>query len=222
MDGTTTKVDFYKLSFAVTLLVAVVSLSGCVGTAAQMLYFIKGDKVKAEFAGLKNRRVVVVCETDASSYGPNPLTESIAQMLSAQLKQNVKNIELVSPDAVENWKDQNGWQAINYVELGQGIEADYVVAVEISGYSIHEGQTMFKGRSTVRTQVLDIKNNGEVAFVYGPELLEFPKTHARPAIGTTEAEFERAYLTKMVQQISWLFYDHERLDSFAQDAWMYD
>ena len=221
MEGTA-NFNSWRSLFGLLVLATVVTFSGCFGTAAQMLYFIKGDKVKAAYNGLKNKRVAVVFESDATSYGPNPLTEMMANMLAIQLNQNVKKIEMVPFDEVQDWKDRNAWKEINYQELGKSVQAEMVVAIDVSGYSIHEGTTMFKGRSTVKTTVYDITNNGEITFVHGPELFEFPKSHARPAIGTTEADFERAYVSQIIQQISWLFYDHERIEGIARDGWIYD
>ncbi len=225
MDGRLTTLG--KSSFSRALAIFCLGLlltvqPGCVGTTAQLLYFVKGDKIKAVFPGLKDQRVVVICESEASSYGPDPLSEIVTRMLISELQANIKKIELVPATDVENWKDQNGWNEIDHNKLGQDFQADMVVAVQISNYSIHEGSTMFKGRSMITSTVFDINNDGYATFVHGPDQFEFPRSHARPAIGTTEAEFERAYLTKIVQQVSWLYCDHEKVEKIAQDAWLYD
>ena len=212
MDGAKTKTT---LLFS---LVMIVFFSGCIGTAAQMLYVFRGNKIKAEFDGLKNKRVAIVCVSDASSYGPDALTQTISRALGGKLAMEVKKIHVIPNAQIEEWKDMNGWNEINMHQLGQGVDADAVVAVEISSYSIHEGSTMYKGRSNVTTTVYDIQNGGEVLFVHGPNYFEFPKTHARPVIGTSDAQFEAAYLSKIVENTARLFYDYERLDQFADDA----
>ncbi|HMO15751.1 MAG TPA: hypothetical protein PKD64_08775 [Pirellulaceae bacterium] len=186
-----------------------------------MMYFIKGYKAKAAFAGLKNKTVAVVCISDASSYGPNSLTDSLARSLGAELKLNVKKLNLIPNSEIEDWKDQNGWAEIQPEQLGRDLGADMVVTLELTGYSIREGQTMYKGRSTITTTVYDVQNNGDIAFVHGPEFFEFPKSHARPAIGTTEAQFEAAYLHRVVIHISRLFYDYDKAEAVGEDAFLF-
>ncbi len=203
-------------------LIMLLAFSGCIGTAAQMLYILKGNKAKAAYSGLKNKRVAVVCISDASSYGPDALTQTLAKSLSAQLKMNVKKVTIIPYAEIENWKDQNGWAEVDPVQLGKDLEAQMVVALEMTGYSIREGQTMYKGRSTITTTVYDIDEDGEINFVHGPEYFEFPKSHARPAIGTSEAQFESAYLARIVAYTSRLFYDYEKTETFGEDAILFD
>ncbi len=200
------------------LAIILFSCVGCIGAAAQLMYFFQGLKVKAEYDGLKNSRVAVICVTDASSYGPNNLTKTIGQILGSRLQIEVNRIQVIPQNEIENWKDINGWNEIDFVQIGKGLKADKVLAVEIDSYSIHEGQTMYKGRAMVTTKVYDIKNGGEVVFSQGPAEYQFPKSHGRPALATDEQQFERVYLSKLVEKIAHSFYDYERVDEIADDA----
>lgn len=213
-----------RLKASRPLIVAVIALSfgipfiaGC-GTFAQLMYTLQGLKVEAAYDGLKESRVAVVVVSDASSYGPDSLSHIVGKALGNQLAANVKEITVLSQKEVQNWRDANGWNEINFVELGRGLDVDRVIAVEIGSYSIHEGQTMYKGRASVTTSVYDIADNGQIVFSQGPAEYQYPKSHGRPAISTTEQQFEAQYLSQLVTTIARNFYKHDKVDTVAEDA----
>ena len=195
-----------------------ISLAGCVGTASNLMYMLQGMKIEAAYDGLKKSRVAIVVVSDASSYGPDTLTNIVGRAMSIRLSTNVNGIDIVPQNELGNWKDIHGWDEVDFREIGKGVEADRVVAIEIGSYSIHEGTTMYKGRAMVTTTVYDMEEDGVVVFSQGPAEYQFPKSHARPALSTSESQFEAVYLGMLVDNISRNFYDHERVDAVAEDA----
>ena len=206
-----------------TLLIAFGLLSslGCVGAMSQLLYVIKGHEMPAAFDELEGKRIAVVCISDASAYGPDTLTYTISNALSVKLAQGLKEEEtvIIPVTTVEEWIDTNGWNERDFLALGKGVEADLVVAVDVKSYTIHEGSTMFKGKSDVTATVYNINKEGQVDHHYGPQLFEYPQ-HGRPAIQTTERAFETLYLGRLVTVLAEQFIAHDHLDSFATDAIM--
>ena len=196
-----------------------VSASGCMGAMAQLMYVIKGHQIEPAYGGLEGKRVAVVCVSDASAYGPDTLTYTIAQAVSMKLARSVSDIQVVSPGKIESWIDTHGWNENEFVELGEGIEADMVVAIEVASYSIHEGSTLYKGRSDITATIYDIETGGQVPFVYGPKHFTFPQ-HGRPAIQTSEREFEALYLAQLTIDIVNQFAPYDKLDNVAADAIM--
>jgi hypothetical protein len=201
------------------LLIALSTLSsaGCMRFLAQTLYVVKGHKTPAKFEGLAGKRVAVICISDSASFGPDSVTHNIAKLISLQLGQNVKDIEIIPQNKIENWRDVDGWDNFNYVEFGRGLKADMVVAIELSSYSIAEGSTMFKGRSRVATNVYDIEQNGKLVFTEGPEDFVFPRD-GRPRIQTSERDFETKYLTRLTLHLSQFFYKHDKMDTVDNDS----
>lgn len=191
--------------------------TGCVGALAQLLYVVKGHKIKAEFAGLQEKTVAVVSVTDSTAYGPDTLSSTINKAISLQLKQNVRKCTVVSPAKVSQWIDSNGWNQSNFVEIGRGVGADMVVAIDIGSYTIKEGQTLYKGRVDLTVTVYDISQGGKVVFSTGAADYTFPP-NGRPAIQTTERQFEAVYLAKLTDHIARLFYDSDALDKVAEEA----
>lgn len=191
---------------------------GCIGALSQLIYTLKGHTVEPAYKGLNGKRVAVVCVSDASAYGPDTLTYTVSQAVGIQLANGLdRESQVIAPSKIENWIDSHGWNETEYVELGKGVEADMVVAVEIASYSLTEGSTLFKGRSDVTVTVYDIANNGQVPYTATPEHFVFPR-HGRPAIQTSEREFEAFYLAQLTNMIANHFLPHDRIESFARDA----
>ncbi|MEZ6092684.1 MAG: hypothetical protein R3C03_00375 [Pirellulaceae bacterium] len=207
------------LAAIVALMIPVVASTGCIGAMAQLMYVIRGHKTKAAYDGLEGKTVAVVCVSDAEAYGPDTLKYTVSKIVSLKLSQSVKKIKVVPPSKIEDWIDTNGWDQMDFTEIGRGVNADMVVAIEIAGYTIHDGATLYKGQSDLTVSVYDMKRDGQVQFVKGPENYVFP-TNGRPAIQSTDRQFEAVYLAKLNDHISKLFYDHDALDDVAEDASM--
>ena len=194
-----------------------VSLAGgCVGIPTQLMWVLYGQKVAAEFNGLEGKTVAVVCVSDASAYGPTNLTYTVERQISERLKTNVKKVVVIPQTKVNDWKDNNAWNEENFYQLGKGVEADVVLAIEVSNYSLYDGQTMYKGRATVASTVYDMEK-GDVVFRRGPEEYTFPKS-GRPSIQNNDRQFEEYYLTKLCEHLARRFYEFDKKEMFAEDA----
>ena len=117
--------------FACLLTGGLLMQTGCVGALSQLIYTIRGHDEEPAFPGLNDKRVAVVCVSDASAYGPDTLTYTVAQAVGIQLANGLDDgSRIVAPSKIEEWIDDNGWNETEYVELGRGVEADMVVAVK--------------------------------------------------------------------------------------------
>lgn len=185
---------------------------------SQLLYVIKGHTLPAAYDGLEEKKIAVVCISDASAYGPDTLTYTISNALSIKLAQGLKEDSVIIPVTyTEQWIDTNGWDGRDFLALGKGVGANAVVAVDVQSYSIHEGSTMFKGKSDITATVYNIDKEGQVDFHYGPKLFEYPE-YGRPAIQTSEREFETIYLSQLITDLANQFTPHDHMESFANDA----
>lgn len=198
-------------------MLVMVSSTGCIRQMAQLLYVIKGHQVPAKYPGLEDKRVAVVCVSDESAYGPDTLTYTVSKNVCVKLSQGLKKGEIISPARVESWIDEHGWDPSDVVALGQDLDAEAVLVIEIGSYSIHEGATIFKGRADLTTTVYDIEKGGQITFSYGPDEYSFPE-NGRASIQTSDRKFEAFYLARLTDHISKLFVPHDKMDSFADDA----
>ncbi len=187
---------FMLLVIAAAILV---SSSGC-GALAQLLYVMKGHKTPAEFDELEGKTIAVVVVSDATAYGADTLTYRVGKAVSIDIARNVKKATVIPPSHIEKWIDENGFEEADFVDIGLGVDADMVVAVEVGSYTIHDGSTLFKGQSDLTISVYEM-DRGQIIFSQGPKDFVFPE-NGRPAIQTTDRAFEQLYLSRLTKHIS--------------------
>ena len=202
-------------------LVVLVASTGCIGAISQLIYVVKGTMVEPAYAGLEDSTVAVVCVSDASAYGPDMLTTTVAQAVAMKMHRTGKDINVIPATKVNDWIDRNGWDESDFVKLGEGVGAQKVVAIEIGAYSIHEGSTLYKGRTDLSVTVYDLENDGIIDFMYGPTEYSFPK-NGRPAIQTSDRQFEAFFLANLTETIAQQFCAYDRVDQVARDAMSLD
>lgn len=207
---------------AFSLLLALLTLpaTGCVGVFAQLLYLTQGEKIPAEFKGLQGKRVAVVCLSNSASAGPGSESDVVARLVSAMLAQEVKDIDVVHQDEVYDWMDNNNWDQTDYRQVGRGVKADMVVAIELSGLRLYEGSTLFKGRVNINTSVLDMSQNGQVVFRRESPDFAFPSTAGHHTADTSEAKFRRVFLREISKRVGRYFFAYDLIETFGSDAAM--
>lgn len=199
------------------ILLGLVVFPGCVGTAAQLMYVLFGHKGKAEFDSFKGKRVAVVTISEETAFGPETVSETISRAITMHFVKNIKKIDVISQGQIANWMDQNGFGEPDPVALGQGLNADYVLMLQISDYSIHDGKTLYKGHCNYKIDVYSMSEKGRLVFSRGPLEFTFPRD-GRPAIESSEQRFEAFYLTRLSDRIARLFYEYDLTEDAAMDA----
>jgi hypothetical protein len=199
------------------MLLGLIIFPGCIGTAAQLMYVLFGHKSKPEFNEFKGKRVAVVTMSEQAAYGPESVGETLSRAVTMHFVKNIKKIDVVSQGQISSWMDQNGFGAPDPVELGKGVNADYVMMLQISDYSIYDGKTLYKGQCNYKIDVYNIKENGRLVFTRGPLDFTFPRD-GRPAIESSEQRFEAFYLTRLSDRIARLFYEYDLTEDAAMDA----
>jgi len=209
-------------SLSILLVLGVLPLTCSTGCAVlYQLAYGDGPKIEAKFSGLKGKRVAVVCVMNSSMYGDGEASTLLADQVGAILRKNVKDIEVVRQDEISDWMDSNEWDDSGYAEIGRGVKADMVVAIDIDAFSVHESKTLLKGRSSLSTTVYDIGKNDEVVFRVTDSEHTFPTTHALSVLNTNWRTFERTYIQVLAQHIAKNFYDYNLADDFARDGAAY-
>ena len=109
------------VSASVMAVFIVLSSSGCVRWASMAMYAMFGNQVDAAFDGLKEKRVAVVCVSDSAYYGPTAISYDLAVAVEKLLETNVDDIEVISQDVLDDWKDQNDWDEVDFEAIGNGL-----------------------------------------------------------------------------------------------------
>jgi hypothetical protein len=193
--------------------------SGCGRILATLVYVVTGTDVDAEYDGLEDKRVVVLCRPPSSlEYRHGGADRELVRNVSALLQTNVKKIDVVSQAEVENWTDQRDWEEADLDELAKELDAQVVLLIDLEQFSLLKGQTLYQGKANGYLRVLDMENKGAPVWQKAmPELL-FPVNSAVPMQEKTLADFRRQYVGILAEHISRHFYDHDAKAQFANDG----
>jgi hypothetical protein len=176
--------------------------------------------VPADYDGLAEHRVAVVCVDNGSSFGPRPVNEVIAQEVSDLLGKNVRNIQLVDQQTIGQWIDEHDWNQVDYLEVGRGVGAQKLVAIDLVSFSLHEGQTMYKGRAEVDISVYDLAAGGAKVFHATTPEIQFPINGGQHTADTSERQFFNRFVNVVASRIARHFYPYDFKDDFASDPTM--
>ena len=191
---------------------------GCAGFVANLIHVAKGNLVPAECELLEGRKVAVVCVSDASSYGPIRAADTIARQATQLIQANVKKIQTVDQQTIEQWKDTHDWNEIDYTEIAKGVDAELIVAIDLISFSLHEGKTMYKGRSDVEVAVYDMTQDGKQVFRVSPSQIQYPRSSGYTISEISEREFRNRFVGVVARRVARLFYAYESVEDYAQDS----
>lgn len=207
----------------VTLCLAISSLalamsmaSGCTLLATAM-YIIEGTNTKADFGGLKGKRVAVICRPVTSlDFRDGSASRDLAKQVGVLLQQHVPKITVIDQRDVFEWADENDWE--EYVEIGKALGADMVVGLDLEEFSLYQGQTLYQGKANVKIQVYDVAQGKEPVFEHHLPQAVYPPNAAIPAGEKPESHFRRQFVNHLSQLIARYFYDHDATVDFASDS----
>jgi hypothetical protein len=201
----------------IAVLFAVCFNSGCIRFAANMMNAIRGNDLPAEYNGLTEKRVAIVCSVDgavASEASGSMLTSFISSLLI----KNLPKATIIGQDEVERWLEIEGWSANDALAIGKGVKADQVVSVQVTNLKLREGATLYRGSCDIRIAVYDITADGKTSYVRQITEHAYPKISGTPISDTTEAQFRSAYLRVVAHKIAGLFYPSDPTFEYALDA----
>ncbi|HEX3997604.1 MAG TPA: hypothetical protein VHX65_03530 [Pirellulales bacterium] len=202
---------------AVCAIVAAATLGGC-NLISEFAYIVHDDNTPAEFAGLAEKRVAVVCRpTFQLQFADASAAPDLAALVGELLAKNVKKCKIVPPSEVAMWADSNNWD--NFIEIGHAMKADMVVGIDLEDFGLYEGPTLYQGHAVLHVWVYDMHSGTRTA-VFSKKLPQtlYPPTAAVSVSDKPEDAFRRDYLGVLSDHIARLFYEHERLIDFATDA----
>jgi len=204
-----------RWAVAAVVLTLLATSTGCVGAVAQALYMWKGITLPAEYNGLKEKRVAVVCVSNEASYGSNSTASQLARTVGKLLELHVDEMTLIPHTEVSDWIDKNNWDEVDYLEIGRGVNAEMLVAIDLRDYRIREGATLLRGKASASITVFDITRNGEDVF---KSYLDdtFPR-NGYPTTEMSESRFDRIFLTVVAEQIARKFYESNAVNDYARD-----
>ena len=192
------------------------SFGGCQAAMATAMYLIKGTDVDPEYAGLKGKKVAVVCRPITElNYANSTVGRDLVQQMSKLLQERVPKIKVVDAQKVNKWCDENTWE--EYVEVGKALKADVVIGVELEKFSIYQAQTLYQGKANAMVRVYDCKDGGKVVFEKILPQTVYPPNAFIQTSDVQESEFRREFVGVLADQIARHFYSHDPYADLGQD-----
>ena len=207
-------------SIVAAMLVAGIMLTtqpGCLGLVANLVHAVGGDKIPAEYEGLEGSKVAVVTITDSSQYSDDASARILSRKLGEIITREIKEVRLVREDQIEQWRDTNGWDAIDFLSIGRGVEAEKVIGIELGGLRLRDGATLYRGRANVMVTVMDVKT-GDIVYQRDLEEFTYPVNAGQYTSETNDSRFRKLYLTMLAQKIARIFYPYDLSETFALDG----
>lgn len=176
-----------------------------------------GNVVPAECEALEDQRVVVVCRPPSShEYRHAGAARTIGKRVSRMLEANVANIDVVSPQEVDNWIDEQDWD--NFKDLGRAVKATRIVYIELDDFSLYKGATLYQGDADVSLSVYDMTDRGKLIWERRVGKILFPRNSGIPAADKPIQDFQRQFVDVVSDQVARYFYEHDPNATFALDA----
>lgn len=204
------------LAIALICAATVLTATGC-NVLTLAAYLVKGTDVPAEFDGMKDKKVAVVCRPMGDlSYRNSSVAKQLARQIGMRLKQRVSKIELIDPRKVEEFTDENSWD--EFVDVGEAIGADLVVGIDLQSFSLYQSQILYQGKCDAMVGIYECGGDGQPVFEKILPQTLFPPNTGIPSSEITEPEFRRKFVGVMADQIGRYFYAHDPGMDFAMDA----
>jgi len=209
-----------KLQDSLSWLFILAALGISVGCSLvpHIAYVAGGTMTAAQYKGLEEARVAVVCVSDGSSYGAGNESERLARGIAKILQERVPDIDVVRWSEIADWIDRKGWDEIDYREVGRGVKADRVVAIDLTGFRVREGGSLFKGHADLIVTVFDMTKGGQEVFRKEITDFTFPSTGPTHATDTNESKFTGQYLRVLAREVAKHFHQYDMIDEYGSTS----
>ena len=191
--------------------------TGCLGLASNLMHAVGVDMIPPEYEGLEDSTVAVVTVSDSSQYSNDVAAHELSQKVGGILINKIKDIDVVRADKIERWRDINGWDSLDFQEIGEGVDAEKVIGIELSNLQLRDGATLYRGRSDVSVSVIEVAT-GRVEYTKTLDEFTYPTVAGQYTSETTETKFRKLYLSMLAKEIGRSFHPYDLSDRIAADS----
>lgn len=190
--------------------------TGCIGLTANLAGLFIHNGPPVEYEGLEDQRVAIVCMMDEGEMNSKAV-QMLTSYIHANINSHVDDVDTVPQTTVERWLERHPNGEFDFVDIGKGVRAEKVVAIDIANLTLMNGQTLYQGKADITVTVHDVESQ---KLEFRKDLPEFtyPNMGGPAVTDVTESKFRGLYLQIMADRISSLFYPVDMNESFALDA----
>lgn len=205
--------------FVLWILVAATAIvqTGCLGLASNLMHAAGMDMIPAEYEGLEDSSVAIVVLTPSARHADDPAGLELTRRVQRELNTGIKKIRMVRADRVADWRDTQGYDNEDYVQLGRDVEADKVVVISLDDLKLREGATLYRGSSDATIEVFDVAT-GTVAHTKMIDDYTYPTMAGQSTSETTEKRFRALYLSMLAAEIGRCYRPYDAHEKFALDS----
>lgn len=196
----------------------IVTQPGCM-LYANLIHAVGADKVPAKYDALADTKLAVVTVTDSSQYSDDVSARYLSRKVGEILVNELDDVSLVREEQIQKWRDTNGWDSIDFRAIGEGVQAEKVLGIELTNLRLRDGATLYRGRADVSLSVIDVES-GKILYREDMEDYSFPISAGQHTSETTEARFRKLYLAMLAKQIGRSFHPYDHAELFALDGIM--
>ena len=216
-----------RTAFHLTIAVLIsASVSGCSLFVMAGKMLLGDPKVAASFrtqTGVDltdgEKSLLVVCRSPHLILNEAPTFEyDLTDGLLRRLKQ--QGVDVVSPDKVSRWLDDNGGEFDDVRDLARDFDADFIAVVDIQTVRFFEenSRDMMKGHASGTIRVHETKMIGGKRTAYEAFRSGFSMDHPRfrpvSIHEMSEHAFQRQFIDTLTRQIARQFHDYKTSDEF--------
>lgn len=152
-------------------------------------------------------KVAVICYADPALKLKYSKIDTEVSTYVARLMQ-VNRINVAEPDYVRAWLDEHpNWETPD--EVGEALECDYVIEIELVDFDLYEphSATLFRGRTTAYVNAHHMREDGTSERIFTKDVnFMFPTKVPRSTYDQTELDFKREFLSRLGEEIGFMFY----------------
>lgn len=161
-------------------------------------------------------KVAVVCYAKPElKLKYSKIDAEVAAYVTGLMQMN--RIGVVDTDYIRGWIDEHpDWETA--AEIGEAFDADYVVEIELTEFGLYEphSASLFRGTTLAHVDTYQLNESGAAERIFEKDVnLMYPTKVPRPAYDTTELAFKREFLSRIGEEIGFLFYPSYNGDKIA-------
>lgn len=198
------------------LIVCALATTGCTRLMTLGALLVYGTESPADFKDLQGKRVAVAVSTPSGIQNDVP-GAILSRQINALLAANVKKISIIDAQEVEQVAKDFPAGTMDMAKLGQRLDAEYIVAVQLSNLQLQEGPTLYKGRCECSVAVYKMGGGDTPVFTKDHSNFTAPESGISKT-AMDEAKFQGVYLGLLAKFIAMSFHPHDRGEEIAIDA----
>ncbi|MDX1967279.1 MAG: hypothetical protein SFV23_08925 [Planctomycetaceae bacterium] len=209
-----------RTSLAPIAIVGALAISGCsLGVMAGKMF--TGEPLRpAQFRAMTGtdltkgeQKIVVICSTPTSVDADlSSLNIDLIDGITRRMK--VHGIDVIDPDEVAKWIDDNGGVVADPSEMARAFEADYVAWIDVYGFSLREENSpkLLRGRASgfLRVyQIQEVSGDRTALTAFNTEFKStFPQHQPISETGRSALTFQKEFVDRICDELAEKFYDH--------------